>query len=124
LEAQTVDVAKSEIKWTGYGVGKSHWGHVNIKDAEVNLKDGKPHTANIVVDMNSIASKDLDDASMAARLNGHLKSEDFFEVEKYPLASFTATKISVTKNGTYTLEGNLTIKDQTHPETFVLNKIT
>ena len=48
--------------------------------------------------------------------DGHLKSADFFDAEKYPQIKFTATKCeSVDNDGSYELHGNLTIKDVTKP---------
>ena len=46
--------------------------------------------------------------------DGHLKSAEFFDAEKYPKISFTST--SLTKDGDdYKLNGDLTIKDVTKP---------
>ncbi|CAN5626873.1 YceI family protein [soil metagenome] len=46
--------------------------------------------------------------------DGHLKSADFFDAEKYPKISFTATKVeNVDNDGSYELFGDLTIKDIT-----------
>lgn len=62
---------------------------------------------NITLDVNSI------DTNQEQR-DGHLKSADFFDAEKYPKISFTST--SFTKDGDdYKLNGNLTIKDVTKP---------
>jgi polyisoprenoid-binding protein YceI len=48
--------------------------------------------------------------------DGHLKSADFFDAEKFPQLKFTATKYeSVDNDGSYELYGNLTIKDVTKP---------
>ncbi|MBN2812502.1 MAG: YceI family protein, partial [Bacteroidales bacterium] len=62
----------------------------------------------------------LQDEGMNGRLVGHLKSADFFEVEKYPTARFVITKVSkltsqsaATAKATHRIEGNLTIKDIT-----------
>lgn len=43
----------------------------------------------------------------------HLKSGDFFNVEKYPEMKFQSTSITKDKNNNYTLKGNLTIKETT-----------
>ena len=48
--------------------------------------------------------------------DGHLKSADFFDAEKFPQLKFTTTKYeSVDNDGSYELYGNLTIKDVTKP---------
>jgi len=51
-------------------------------------------------------------------LVGHLKSDDFFGVEKYPTARFTVSQSSEFNNGKATLTGNITIKGKTEPITF------
>jgi len=60
------------------------------------------------------ASVDTDDESR----DGHLRSEDFFEAEKFPTISFKSTKISEVKNGKFKLTGNFTMKDVTKEVTF------
>lgn len=50
--------------------------------------------------------------------DNHLKSADFFEVEKYPTLKFVSTEFKKGRKDKYTLKGNLTIKDVTKPVTF------
>jgi polyisoprenoid-binding protein YceI len=50
----------------------------------------------------------------------HLKSGDFFEVEKYPKMTFKSTSIEKTGQDKYKLTGNLTIRDITKPVTMDL----
>jgi len=108
----SIDSQKSEIKWTGYGIGKSHWGHVNVKEAELNFdKKGEPTAGKVVVDLTTIESKDIEDKGTAGKLDGHLKSADFFEVDKFPTATYTATSIKKNKDGSYVVDGKLKIKD-------------
>lgn len=59
------------------------------------------------------ASVDTDDE----KRDNHLKSADFFDVEKYPEIKFKSTKIAKTEDG-YVLTGNLTIKDVTKEVSF------
>ncbi len=47
--------------------------------------------------------------------DGHLKSADFFEVEKYPTLSFTSTKFTKKDDDEFELVGDLTIKGVTNP---------
>lgn len=47
--------------------------------------------------------------------DGHLKSDDFFNAEKYPKMSFESTSITKKDDENYALEGNLTIRDVTKP---------
>lgn len=50
--------------------------------------------------------------------DNHLKSKDFFEVEKFPTMRFVSTSFTKAKGGTYLLKGNLTIKDVSRPVVF------
>ncbi len=45
----------------------------------------------------------------------HLRSADFFDVEKYPQMTFTVTGIEPVEGETFIVKGNLTIKDVTRP---------
>ena len=74
--------------------------------------------------MNTLTSVDLkDDAENLNKLNGHLKSGDFFETEKFPTASYVITKVTAQNEGDYNtlLDGNLTIKGVTKPVAFQAN---
>ena len=121
----SIDAAKSQVKWTGYGVGKSHWGHVAVKEADVKFdKKGEPVSGVVVIDLNTIESKDIEDKGTAAKLDGHLKAADFFEVDKFPTATYTAESISKAKDGSYNLKGKLKIKDIEAPKDVVLKVLT
>jgi polyisoprenoid-binding protein YceI len=52
------------------------------------------------------------------RRDGHLKSDDFFNAEKYPQMTFQSTSIKKLKGNKYELTGNLTIRDVTKPVKF------
>ncbi len=71
------------------------------------------------MDMKSIEVTDLKGGSKD-KLEGHLKSDDFFGVEKFPTAKLVVTSIKEKSNGVYAVVGNLTIKDDTHPVNFDL----
>jgi polyisoprenoid-binding protein YceI len=45
--------------------------------------------------------------------DGHLKSGDFFEADKYPEISFESTSVVSKDENNYTMVGNLTMKDVT-----------
>jgi polyisoprenoid-binding protein YceI len=48
-------------------------------------------------------------------LKAHLGSPDFFDVERYPEIRFEATQVEIAEDGSLKVDGNLTVKDQTHP---------
>lgn len=53
----------------------------------------------------------------SADRDAHLRSGDFFDVEKYPTITFRSTKIDAVDAGTLRVTGDLTIKDVTRPVT-------
>lgn len=123
-----VDTLNSKIEWKGFKVLKSdntsHFGTIKFESGDVTVKDGKLESGKFVADMGTLTSVDLkDEAEQLEKLNGHLKSGDFFEVEKFPTASYEITKVSENVNGDYNtlLDGNLTIKGITKPAQFNAN---
>ncbi|MDF2456163.1 MAG: hypothetical protein K0R51_2156 [Cytophagaceae bacterium] len=113
-----VDKTKSKVTWIGRKVTGEHTGTVNIADGKL-TSDGK----NILggsfdMDMTTITCTDLTDAEYNAKLIGHLKSDDFFSVDKFPKSTLAITKVTSTGNGTYKINGNLTIKGITQPIEF------
>jgi polyisoprenoid-binding protein YceI len=77
-----------------------------------------PATGEPVVDVTINAASI--DTRMDARDN-HLRSADFFDVEKYPTLRFVSKKATPTDDG-YTLVGDLTIKDVTRPVTLTVSE--
>ena len=65
------------------------------------------------VDVSTIATGD-------PQRDGHLKSADFFEVEKYPTMTLKSTKIERKGEGEYAVTGDLTIHGVTKPVTFAV----
>lgn len=113
VKTTTVDIQKSEVKWKGYKVTGSHHGTVNIKSGSLKFEDKKLKGGNFVMDMTSIAVKDIKGKG-AKKLEGHLKSKDFFGTKKYPTAKFKITKVvPYGTKGKYKITGNLTIKETT-----------
>lgn len=123
-----LDTLNSKVEWKGYKVFKSentsHFGTIKFESGDVTVKDGKLESGKFVADMGTLTSEDLKDkADQLAKLNGHLKSGDFFEVEKFPTASYEITKVTASTQGDYNtiLDGNITIKGITKPTQFKAN---
>ncbi|MBX3019364.1 MAG: YceI family protein [Bdellovibrionaceae bacterium] len=121
-----VDTAASEVGWTGKKVlvESAHNGTVAIKSGTINVADKNITGGEIVIDMNSINNKDLAASpGDKGKLEGHLKSPDFFDVAKFPTATFKITSaktLTAPKAGeaTHELTGDFTLKGKTHPVTF------
>jgi polyisoprenoid-binding protein YceI len=72
---------------------------------------------------NSKVEASIDSASVNTRepqRDAHLKSADFFDVEKFPTLTFTSTKIAQTGDGELSVEGDLTIHGVTRKVTFAV----
>jgi polyisoprenoid-binding protein YceI len=116
--AYTVD-STSTITWTGSKPTGKHTGTFKIKDGSLSVKDGTLTGGTFSIDITSLNNEDLAaDAESKGKLEGHLKSPDFFDVAKYPAAKFEITGIEVNtdstkKEFTHTIKGNLTLKDST-----------
>ncbi|WP_158825303.1 YceI family protein [Mucilaginibacter lacusdianchii] len=113
-----VDTQKSSIQWTGKKVLGSHTGTIKLASGAIATNGKVPTTGTFVIDMNSMDNTDLTDADSKGKLLGHLKSDDFFGVSKYPTATFQATKITPAGAGEVNVTGKLTIKGKTDVVTF------
>jgi polyisoprenoid-binding protein YceI len=121
VTAQTkkVDVANSSIKWVGKKVTGEHTGTVAIKSGTLVFKKNVLTGGTFTVDMTTLTSTDLT-GEYLGKLNGHLKSDDFFGTEKYPTSTLVFKTIAAKGNGVYTVTADLTIKAKTNPVTFDL----
>ena len=105
----------STVNWTANNPTSTHVGTINVSKGSLELKAGKITSATFEIDMKSILSTDLksDDKE---KLEGHLKSADFFEADKYPTAIFTLKKSLLIKGNDKTrhhITGDLKIKEVT-----------
>ncbi|RCU43961.1 YceI family protein [Chryseobacterium lacus] len=112
---QVSKVQTSDIRWWGYKVVKSeatsHTGFVKLKSGKFYFTDKVLTGGDFVINMRSLTNTDLTGEDQQ-KLTEHLRSSDFFEVKRYPVAKFTITKILPSKNldYNYLVYGNLTLK--------------
>lgn len=118
-QSKKVDVTKSTINWVGKKVTGSHEGTIILKEGALVFKGKKVVNGNFTVDMTTINTTDLEGKGKA-NLDGHLKSDDFFGVEKFPTATLVFKTIGEKSNGVYAVTADLTIKGITHPIKFEL----
>ncbi len=116
----SLDVQKSLVKWTGKKItGSSHMGNLTFKSGSLKWDGTKPVGGEFIIDMNSLTDEDMPKTDENnAKLVGHLKSDDFFAVSKFPTATFVIKTASQKSPGVYTLTGDLTIKDKTNSISF------
>jgi polyisoprenoid-binding protein YceI len=113
-----VDTSKSTVKWNGKKVTGEHYGTVNLQNGTLEVEGNKVKSGTIVMDMLTITVEDLTNESSNKKLTGHLKSDDFFSVDKHPEATLKLKEVVLKSGNNYTFTGDLTIKDITHPVTF------
>lgn len=108
-----LDAANSQVGFVGAKVTGKHEGSFKKIDGQVSLSGGKVNALNITIDTASVESDD-------EKLTGHLKSADFFDVEKFPQSTFVSTQVVEKAAGTATHEitGNLTLHGVTKSITF------
>ena len=109
---------ESSLMWTGREVStSSHYGTINFTSGQFEIADGLISQGEFLVDMTSITVQDLTGGSKE-RLEGHLRSDDFFSVESFPTAHLYISSSEVISNGKWMVNGFLTIKDISHPVLF------
>lgn len=107
------DAAASKVEWVGAKVTGDHKGGFKKIEGTVTYgPDGTLTGVNAKIDTTSVFS-DTD------KLTQHLMSGDFFDVEKYPTATFSSTSITPGgEGGTHTVKGNLDLRGVTKEITF------
>ena len=118
LTEKEVIVEKSQVNWKGYKVTGQHEGTINLTSGSL-IFDGETLTGGkFIMDMTSISTTDLE-GDTKDKLDGHLKSADFFGIEKFPTATLDFINISG-KDGSYKIKANLTIKETTKAVEFTM----
>ena len=82
------DVDKSGDRWVGRNLVNQHDGSVSLSSAAIELDQGRLFGGKAVVDMESIFCRDIEDSKLAQVLIDHLRTGDFFLIDKFPTASF------------------------------------
>ncbi|MHA6246392.1 YceI family protein [Pontibacter sp. CAU 1760] len=136
-----VDTASSEVTWIGSKMTGRHNGVIKLKTGELFMSNGLLTGGHFIMDVANTSSQDKTiDAESNKKLTTHLRSADFFDVEKHPTAAFELTGIarldsvdeqpqaSKSKprayselritNPTHRITGNLTIKGVTKSVSF------
>jgi polyisoprenoid-binding protein YceI len=112
-ETLAIDTSRSEINWKAAKVTRAHDGGFRDFTGTVTVAGEEVTGVDLTIDTRSIWS-DSD------RLTNHLKSEDFFQVETYPTATFEAAQIVPVDSAgaTHLITGNLTMHGKTNSVTF------
>ena len=106
-----IDIDESRVFWVGRKVTGEHSGTIRVKEGYIDISDNQINGGKIIIDMESIKVSDIKEEKWNKKLEGHLKSSDFFSVDEFSEASFSI-------NGSYNffmieslaIQGDLTIK--------------
>ena len=103
-------VAEFKVKHMMISNVKGHFTKVSgaLTFDESNLAKSNVET---VIEAASLETRD-------AQRDAHLKSADFFDVEKFPTLSFKSTNINILRDGELAVEGDLTIRGVTRKVVF------
>lgn len=113
-----VNAEQSKLTWLAKKVTGEHSGTINVTSGSLTLDNKVLKGGSFELDTKTIAVTDLTDKETNAKLLGHLKSADFFAVDKFDKATFNITSAQSTGAGTYNVKGKVTIKGITNEITF------
>lgn len=116
-EKKEVNTETSKVTWKAYKVTGSHTGTVDLQSGALMFDGDKLTGGEFVVDMPTLISTDLD-GEYKGKLEGHLKSDDFFGVATHPTSKLVFTNVTASGKNSYKVTGDLTIKGITKPITF------
>jgi polyisoprenoid-binding protein YceI len=111
-----VNVETSVVIWTGYKLTGQHEGTITLKEGVLLFENETLTGGNFIIDMTTINTTDLQGGAKN-RLDGHLKNEHFFDVDKHKTAAMTFKDVK--PNGSsYFIIADLTIKGITKEISF------
>jgi polyisoprenoid-binding protein YceI len=114
----TVITQESQVEWLGKKVTGEHYGTISISKGDLKLENDVLTGGSFEIDMKTIICTDLENQDANQKLVGHLKSDDFFGVEKFPTANFVITGVEKTGSTKYLVHGDITIKGITKSISF------
>lgn len=115
LSGKSLDVESSSIAWTGKAVGRGHTGTIRIKSGNLDLEGGQLNSGELVIDMTTIK-----DDGGSERLENHLRSKDFFDVQNFSEARIKTKEIEIIDESTYRVSADLEIKGISNPVEFTI----
>jgi polyisoprenoid-binding protein YceI len=113
-----IDTKESVLKWKCsmvYADKGGHHGYVYISKGGLMIEKNQLVGGSVEVDMNTIEDERHNSDN---NLINHLKDPDFFDVKKFPISTFSITKVASVDKENIEVSGNLTIKGVTHEVTF------
>lgn len=120
MTAYNIDTKESSIVWTGSkATGSKHTGNISFKSGKIDVSGNSVKSGEFAVDMGSLTDTDLAGSpEYKAKLESHLKSDDFFQVTKFPESTFKITGIEKKNKDEYVVKGDLTLIGTSKPVEF------
>ncbi len=113
-----VDKGASKVKWEGKKVTGKHTGTISFESGILNVSKDKVTGGSFAIDMKTIVDEDLTDPEWNKKLIGHLSSDDFFSIAKFPQASMVVNKVTSVSDDDFHFQADLTIKGIKKPVEF------
>ncbi len=113
-----VNSTSSTLEWEAKKVTGQHHGTIAFSEGTLSVEHKKITGGKVAVDMNTIVNTDLTDAGYNQKLIGHLKSDDFFGVAKFPQSFLEVKNVAPKSGNVYHFTADLTIKGITAPVEF------
>ena len=119
LDTFRVDMQQSQIEWTGRKVTGEHSGTLGLSEGWITMNSSTLLYGKFIFDMTSIMNTDLESPDLKLKLENHLKSEDFFNVDSFPHAILEIKKNHSiyqenNSDSTYLVHADLTIRGITN----------
>jgi polyisoprenoid-binding protein YceI len=124
LKRIKVDTDESKVTWMGKKPTGEHKGYVKLSEGELIFDETEVKGGSFVIDMSTITDTDIQDEDSRKKLVSHLKSSDFFDIQKFPTSKFVITSVKKQKGAgtglktTHRVEGDLTVKGVTKKISF------
>lgn len=83
----------SKVTWIGSKPGGKHNGTIDITNGSISVNGDEIVAGSFTIDINTIADLDMAGSGGQAKLEGHLKSPDFFDAANHPEAKFEVTGV-------------------------------
>lgn len=108
-----VDIEKSTLTWVAKKVTGGHNGSINLHSGNLQFDGKKLAGGDFTINMATIK-----DADKNEKLEGHLKADDFFGVDKFATSTFVIKKVAAGSGNQVNVTGDLSIKGITNSITF------
>ena len=109
-----VEAGKSRVDWVGSKKNDFHTGYFTVKSGAVQVSNGKVTGGEFVIDLANLKVTD----GAGAKLEGHLKTGDFFDVAKYGEATYKISNVTYSDENNATISGTLNLKGASLPVSF------